>query len=171
MCPQAASFVRRLSFSPPLSHFSSSLPSKQSASASQCHRSGMQWLFLHWNWSLSHFTSQPFCAEQQRTVCVSVSRGRQFAAQAKKEARYLVRSVGAVVVSITLPAASNATAVGAGELALRTLARHWGAHGESQGDGRSGGSKHGGRGGSREEARRGVKEEKRKQATEQTANI
>uniref|UniRef100_A0A674P078 Uncharacterized protein n=1 Tax=Takifugu rubripes TaxID=31033 RepID=A0A674P078_TAKRU len=47
---------------PPLSHFSSSLPSKQSGSASQCHRSGMQWPFLHWYWSLSHFTSQPFCA-------------------------------------------------------------------------------------------------------------
>lgn len=51
-----------VSLLPPLSHFSSSLPSKQSASASQCHRSGMQWLFLHWYWSLSHFTSQPFCA-------------------------------------------------------------------------------------------------------------
>lgn len=48
-----------LSLLPPLSHSSSSLPSKQSASASQCHRSGMQWPFLHWYWSLSHFTSQP----------------------------------------------------------------------------------------------------------------
>lgn len=105
----------------------------------------------------------------KRTVCVSASRGRRFAAQGKKEARYLVRSVGAVVVSITLPAAGNATAVGAGELALRTLARHWGAHGESQGDGRSGGASM--EGGGREEARRGVKEEKRKQGAEQTANI
>lgn len=51
-----------VSLLPPLSHFSSSLPSKQSGSASQCHRSGMQWPFLHWYWSLSHFTSQPFCA-------------------------------------------------------------------------------------------------------------
>lgn len=52
---------------PPVSHFSSSLPSMQSASASQRQRKGMQWPFLHWNWSLSHFTSQPFW-EQRITV-------------------------------------------------------------------------------------------------------
>lgn len=111
-----------VSLLPPLSHSSSSLPSKQSASASQCHRSGMQWPFLHWYWSLSHFTSQPFygnagnCALAPRAT---VARG------GKKDARYLVRSVSTVVVAVTLPAAGDATAVRAGKLALRTLARHW----------------------------------------------
>lgn len=38
--------------------------------------------------------------------------------------RYLVRAIGTVVVTVALPAPSNATAVGAGELALRTLPRH-----------------------------------------------
>src|SRR4029434_3687637 len=52
-------FVCVFTFSPPLSHFSSSLPSMQSGSASHLQRMGMQWLFLHLNWSLSHFTSQP----------------------------------------------------------------------------------------------------------------
>lgn len=60
------------------------------------------------------------CGRQE--LCVSV-RGDSLALREKEE-RYLVRSVSAVVVSITLPAAGNATAVRAGKLALRTLPRH-----------------------------------------------
>lgn len=50
---------------PPLSQLSSSLPSMQSGSSSQRQRRGMQWPFLHWNWSRSHFTSQPFWKEKK----------------------------------------------------------------------------------------------------------
>lgn len=60
------------------------------------------------------------CGRQEPRVSVS---GEGLARREKQE-RYLVRSVSTVVVSITLPAAGNAAAVRAGELALRTLARH-----------------------------------------------
>lgn len=69
-----------VSLLPPLSHSSSSLPSKQSASASQCHRSGMQWPFLHWYWSLSHFTSQPFYGNTENCALApraTVARGKK----------------------------------------------------------------------------------------------
>ncbi len=54
----------RHSYSLEISQISSSLPSMQSASASQCQRSGIQWPFLHWNWSSSHFRSQPYWETQ-----------------------------------------------------------------------------------------------------------
>lgn len=54
--------------SSPRSQFSSSLPSMQSTSASQRHRMVMQWPFLHWNWWLSHFTSQPIWMKKPSLV-------------------------------------------------------------------------------------------------------
>lgn len=97
----------------------------------------MQWPFLHWYWSLSHFTSQPFCPGDAENCALAPRRkgvgvvGAVAQGKKRKEERYLVRSVGAVVVAVALPAASDAAAVRAGELALRTLARHWGTQGES----------------------------------------
>lgn len=47
--------------SPPVLQASSSLPSMQSASASQRQRRGMQCPLLHWNWSMSQRGVQSFC--------------------------------------------------------------------------------------------------------------
>lgn len=52
--------------SPPVPQASSSLPSMQSASASQRQRSGMQWPLLHWNWSMSQRGVQSFCGHGSR---------------------------------------------------------------------------------------------------------
>lgn len=143
-----------VSLLPPLSHSSSSLPSKQSASASQCHRSGMQWPFLHWYWSLSHFTSQPFygntenCALAPRATVAREkrcaiprpirqhSRGRRHTSSGRRcngRSRRQTRS----------PNTGEALAT----------------EGDSQGDGITGNRARWGR---REEARRGVNIEKRK---------
>lgn len=47
---------------PPVPQSSSSVPSMQSASASQRQRMGMQCPFLHWNWSNSQRGVQSFCS-------------------------------------------------------------------------------------------------------------
>lgn len=80
-----------------------------------------------------------------------------------KDARYLVRSVGTIVIAIALPAAGDTTPIRAGKLALRTLSRHWGHRGRVK-ERESGGSERVGR-----EAGRGVNIETRKQGAEQTA--
>uniref|UniRef100_A0A8C3JLS5 Uncharacterized protein n=1 Tax=Calidris pygmaea TaxID=425635 RepID=A0A8C3JLS5_9CHAR len=51
---------------PPVPQFSSSVPSMQSASASQRQRMGMQCPFLHWNWSNSQRGVQSFCRGRAR---------------------------------------------------------------------------------------------------------
>lgn len=74
MSPSPRANTRRDSLEVP--HFSSSLPSMQSGSASQCQRMGMQWPFLHWNWSLSHFKSQSCCRDASQSVAAGGQRRR-----------------------------------------------------------------------------------------------
>lgn len=57
----------RAAGSPPVPQASSSLPSMQSASASQRQRRGMQWPLLHWNWSMSQRGVQSFCGPGRGT--------------------------------------------------------------------------------------------------------
>lgn len=108
-----------------LPHFSSSLPSIQSGSASQCQRMGMQWPFLHWNWSLSHFKSQSCCGGTPQTRDQHRrSQGTMVERSCSTFSFYLVRSISTVMISVALPPAGNAAAICAGKLAFRALTRH-----------------------------------------------
>lgn len=127
--------------SPPVPQASSSLPSMQSASASQRQRRGMQWPLLHWNWSMSQRGVQSFCGHrsghpgQIGAPLQSRPDPPEATPPSAGPPPHLVGAICAVMVPIAFPAPSDAAAVGTGELTLGAGPRGWRRTGERQAPG------------------------------------